>query len=242
MKITQATWEVRNIGLRTIEMEITEEDSWDDLKSAVENLDYQYLVVKIPPYRTDLMFNVNSVGLVFVELITKCHHSGSVPNLTAVQKRVLASLSCGEITSDNRIKLFAEISNGLFKTDRIALDPNLGLEKSANRYLKWIQDQLNAGATLYEITKQENLVGFFMLQKANAGSFVSNLAGLLEKYQKSGLGFTLNYLEIEVSKRLGSTSIYTSFSSNNRGALAIHMSLGYTLDTQHYVYVKHIEE
>ena len=143
------------------------------------------------------------------------------------------------MTQSNKEILFQEISNGLFKTDRVALDPLLGMEKSSQRYLGWISDELKAGALIYEVTKAEDLIGFFLIRQINPNTSHAILAGLLDKYQKSGLGFVLNFLEIEVSQKTGSSAVYSIFSSNNRGALAIHMSMGYKVDRQHYVYVKH---
>jgi hypothetical protein len=241
MKIIDAVWEKRNIDLDTLEIEVHESDTWEDLKSAIETLHYQYLVVKIPPMRTDLMFKANSLGLVFVELVTKVHFSGPLPELGSLQKRVISSLTCREMTLENRNSLFQEISLGLFKTDRVAIDPKLGVALSSSRYLGWIADELNSGAVIYEVTKDKDrdLIGFFLIRRLDSNSSDAILAGLLEKYQNSGLGFVLNYLEIEVSKKFGSILLYSTFSSNNRGATAVHMSMGYTIDRQHYVYVKH---
>jgi hypothetical protein len=239
MEIIEAVWEKRNIALSTFEIEVSENDSWDDLKESIQNLRFDYLVVKIPPSRTDLIFKTSDVGLIFVEQVTKAHYSGELPRLDSLQQRILNSLSCKEMTQSNKKILFQEISNGLFKTDRVALDPLLGIEKSSQRYLGWISDELKAGALIYEVTKTEDLIGFFLIRQVNANTSHAILAGLLDKYQKSGLGFVLNFLEIEISQKMGASAVYSIFSSNNRGALAIHMSMGYKVDRQHYIYVKH---
>ena len=241
MKILDAVWEKRNIDLDTLEIEVHESDTWADLKNAIETLHYEYLVVKIPPTRTDLMFRLNALGLVFVELVTKAHFSGAQPELGNLQKRIISSLQWQEITDENKKRLFEEISLGLFKTDRVAIDPLLGVNLSSNRYLGWIADELDSGAVIYEVTKNKELIGFFLMRRIDSNSSDAILAGLLEKYQNSGLGFVLNYLEIEVSKKNGSDSLYSTFSSNNRGATTIHMSMGYIVDRQHYVYVKHVQ-
>ena len=239
MKIVNAVWEKRNIDLDTLEIEVEESDTWEDLKSTIGILHYEYLVVKIPPTRTDLMFRVNNLGLVFVELITKAHFSGIQPELASLQNRMINSLEWGEITLKNKERLFMEISLGLFKTDRVAIDPSLGTAQSSSRYLGWIADELDSGAVIYEVTKNKELIGFFLMRKIDSHSSEAILAGLLEKYQNSGLGFVLNYFEIELSKKIGSTSLYSTFSIINRGATAVHMSMGYIVDHQHYVYVKH---
>ena len=36
MKVTDAIWEKRNIGLNTIEIEVSESDTWDELKKEIE--------------------------------------------------------------------------------------------------------------------------------------------------------------------------------------------------------------
>jgi hypothetical protein len=239
MKIIDAIWEERNLGLKTFEVIVSEEDSWKDLKDVIEKLSYEYLVIKIPPSRTDLMFKVSALGLVFVELVITAHFSGQNKELKNLEKRIIQSLCWSETTEENRNMLFEEISNGLFKTDRIAIDPNFGIKKSSQRYLGWIEDEIKLGSVLYQITKEGNLIGFFLLKKNGPDSSTAILAGLLEKYQRSGLGFVLNHFEIEASNQMGSSTVYSTFSANNRGALAIHMSMGYTVDRQLYVYVKH---
>jgi len=239
MKIIDAFWEKKNIGLDTREIEVTEDDSWEDLESAIKKLDCQYLVVKIPCSRNDLTFKVHELGLVFVELLTKAHFAGPQPVLSGIQERVFSSLTFGKMTSENTERLFKEISLGLFKSDRVAIDPLLGIDQSSKRYLGWITDELSSGAVMYEITKEKELIGFFLIRKENHNSSNAILAGLLDKYQKSGFGFVLNHLQIEISNKMGCTSVYSTFSSNNRGATAVHMSMGYTLDHQHYVYVMH---
>ena len=239
MKIINAVWEKRNIGLETIEIVVSESDSWNELKEVIVKEPYQYLVIKVPPSRTDLMFKASSLGLVFVELLTRAHFSGHPPALSSLEKRVINSLAWGEMTASNKERLFEEISLGLFKTDRVAVDPSLGIKQSSMRFLGWLNDELISGSDLYEITKGKELIGFFLIRKSGYESSEAILAGLCEKYQKSGLGFILNHLEIEASNRMGLTSVYSTFSSNNRGALAIHMSMGYRVDSQYYVYVKH---
>jgi hypothetical protein len=238
MKIIDAVWEKRNIGLDTREIEVSEDDSWVDLKDAIKKIDCEYLVVKIPCSRTDLTFKLNELDLVFVELLTKAHFAGPQPELTGIQRRVISSLTWGKITPENKETLFKEISLGMFKTDRVAIDPLIGIDRSSKRYLGWITDELNSGALMYEITKGIELVGFFLIRKEENSSNAI-LAGLLDKYQKSGFGFVLNHLQIEMSNKMGCKCIYSTFSSNNRGATAVHMSMGYTVDQQHYVYVNH---
>lgn len=239
VKVIDAIWEERNLGLKTFEVIVSEEDSWKNLKDTIEKLSYEYLVIKIPPSRTDLMFEVSALGLVFVEHVITAHFSGQNKELKNLEKRVIQSLCWSEITKENKSKLFEEISNGLFKTDRIAVDPNIGIKKSSQRYLGWIEDEIKLGSVMYQITKDSNLIGFFLMKKDEPDSCTAILAGLLEKYQKSGLGFVLNHFEIEASLQMGSSTVYSTFSANNRGALAIHMSMGYTVDRQIYVYVKH---
>jgi hypothetical protein len=239
MEIIEAVWEKRNIGLVTFEIQVSENDSWEELRETIENIQFDYLVVKIPPSKTDFIFKASDLGLIFVEQVTKAHYSGELPMLDSLQQRIIKSFSCKEITLSNKKILLQEISNGLFKTDRVAIDPFLGLEKSSQRYLGWISDELEAGAVIYEVTKEEDLVGFFLIRQTDPNTSHAILAGLLNKYQKSGLGFVLNFLEIKISKDNGANTVHSVFSSNNRGALAVHMSMGYKVDRQHYIYVKH---
>lgn len=239
MKVIEAKWEKRNLGVVAYEISVEESDTLIDLKTTLDKLVSEYTVVKIPTYRAELLFETNSLKLTFVEMVTKCHYTGQTPALNGIHKRIIESLTCQEMGPENQRKLFAEVENGLFKADRVAIDPDFGIAKSSARYAGWIKDELDLGATIYEITRESEFVGFFLLRKIDNRRSVSNLAGLVGKFQKSGMGYALNYFEIEKSSSIGADSVISTFSSNNRGASAIHMSMGYVLDSQNYVYIRH---
>jgi hypothetical protein len=56
MKIVNAIWERRNLGVRCIEVTLEATDAVPDVKSTLAGLDTQYLVIKVPAGRSDLMF------------------------------------------------------------------------------------------------------------------------------------------------------------------------------------------
>ena len=239
MKVIEAKWEKRNLGVLAYEISVEEEDTLIDIKTTLDRLVAEYTVVKIPTYRTELLFETNSLGLTFVEMVTKCHYTGRAPALNGIHGRLIESLSCQEISPANQMNLFVEVGNGLFKADRVAIDPDFGIAKSSARYVGWIKDEVDLGARIFEVTKGFEFVGFFLMRRIDLGRSISNLAGLIGKFQNSGMGYALNYFEIEKSSSMGANSVISTFSSNNRGASAIHMSMGYVLDSQNYVYIRH---
>jgi len=239
VKVIEAKWEKINLGVVAYEISVEESDTLIDLKTTLDKLVSEYTVVKIPTYRTELLFETNSLKLTFVEMVTKCHYTGQTPALNGIHKRIIESLTCQEISPENQRKLLVEVENGLFKADRVAIDPVFGIEKSSARYAGWIRDEVDLGATIYEVTKRSDFVGFFLLRKIDGLRCVSNLAGLIGKFQNSGIGYALNYFEIEMSSSIGASSVVSTYSSNNRGASTIHMSMGYVLDSQNYVYIRH---
>ena len=57
MKVIDAVWEKRNLKVDTVEVEIELDDSLDGITEVLETVErkYQYIVVKVPVRRADIM-------------------------------------------------------------------------------------------------------------------------------------------------------------------------------------------
>lgn len=240
MKIIKAEWEMRNLGVKTYEISLENEKDFKKLLIFENNNDYEYLVVKIPAHLMSYFLNIQDLGYKFIEMNTVCHYICSTPyTLTSIQKRLYRNISYKLMDRKDIDYLFDRISEGMFSTDRISLDPFFSKEQSSNRYIGWINDELDCGSNIYNIYYKENKVGFFGLSKIYKNECFAFLGGIYPEYQLLGIGTIMNYLEIDEAKAQGATRLKTSFSSNNRGAYAVHLSMNYVLEDNCYIFIKH---
>lgn len=239
MKITHAIWEQRNLGVNCYEVTVEASDTPDILKERALEFESEYTVVKVPTGMMDISFYLQSVGYTFMEVLTSCHHEAILPKLTPIQQRMIDSVSYDEMNNDDREQLFNEIRCGMFRDDRVSLDPYFTQEQANNRYIGWITDEIQHGSKLYKLLYKGETTGFFILRDQGNGVFFACIGGIYPNYQKFGFGLLMNYFEIYEGIKQNAKRIVTAFSTNNRGASAIHFSLGYTLDKQHYVFISH---
>lgn len=242
MKLVHAVWEQRNMGVDCWEVTIDKTDTLKVIKQLSEQEDLSkadYVVLKLPAELSFFMQDIQEEGWLFVETLTTCYHEAKMPALTRIQTKMYECVSY-DIMSQNDIKiLFSEIDKGIFKTDRIAMDRAFTDRQAYARYKGWIKEETDKGASLYKVMYKEKTVGFFGFKKIEKDIYFPYLGGLYEEAMDSGIGFTINCCEIAETIRRGGKRMLSAYSSNNRGASAIHLYLGYVLDEISYVYVKH---
>jgi hypothetical protein len=239
MKITHAIWEMRNLGVDAYEVEVEVNDTPETLKEKSHLFKSEYTVIKVPATMMDISFYLQSQGYLFIEALTSCYHTGQLPIISSLQKRMIDSISCLEMNSSGYEYMLSEIKGGMFQDDRISIDPNFTEEQSNKRYLGWVSDELDRKSHFYELTYKNNRAGFFILRNQEPGVCLASLGGIYPNYQKYGFGLSLNYYEIYEGIRQEVRKIETSFSSNNRGASSLHLSVGYILKEQYYVFIRH---
>ena len=142
-------------------------------------------------------------------------------------------------TEDDIVFLENELRNGLFETDRIYLDPFFTNDQASNRYINWIKYELSIGTNLYIIKYKDNKIGFFTLKEIGECVYYPLLAGLFNKYKKSGLGFSIIYCPIKETIKRNGKKISTNVSSNNQSAAKIHILLGFQIEKMCYTLIKH---
>lgn len=163
MKIVDAVWEQRNLGVTCYEITFDNRDSLDDIKARWDELtDRQYLVFKVPPKRADIVAYIQSRGFRFIEAAMT--FSCDLRNWTLDEK---FKPFCDQCTyapmNDADIEImFTEIKKGIFKTDRVYLDPYFTHEQAAQRYVNWAKDLIERGVTPYKVMYQGEPVGFFI--------------------------------------------------------------------------------
>lgn len=238
MIVTEAYWEKRNLGIDVTEIEVEPGDKTEVLDEYLSRDSSKYIVVKVSTRNSDFLFHMSKIGFVFVEVLNKCSYEGDIPKLSGTVGRLANLVKCSEMDMLDYQNMKSQVAQGMFHTDRIALDPFFGLEMSAKRYFGWIEDEGVAGAKLYSLSYKDKSVGFFTLLLKDTGVFC-NIGGIYPNFMGFGFGILLNYFEIVMGKSLGGNKIITAYSSNNLDAHNIHQTLGFSIKNQYYVYVRH---
>lgn len=242
MKIINAAWEKRNLGVTTQEIQVEQNDSLEDFKSAILSLDSQYNVVKIPAGKVEMMFYLQEQGFKFIEGFVHLTHSLHDIDLNPIQKRLDDTVSYEIMNQNDVAQLFSEIKNGLFYTDRIFLDSYFKNEQAQQRYINWISDELERGTELYKLVYKNESIGFFTFKQIADGIYYPFLAGVYKKWQSTGLGAVFCYKPIVEAKRRNAKQISTYVSTNNANTLRVHSSLGFATESISYVFVRHVGE
>ena len=239
MKIIDAIWEQRNLGVTCVEVAIEPTDTLDAIRQGLVEIAAQYVVVKLPAGRADAMFCVSQLGYTFVE--TSIHVTWKVvpTPLSGIQQRMADSTRHVLMDDADKQVLWSELRKGIHETDRVSVDPYFAKDRAAERYVGWIQDEIARGADVYKLTLKDQSIGYFTMKHLGDGIYYPFLGGMYESHRKSGLGVIVAYKPMcEVTAR-GGRSISTHISTNNESAVRMHVSLGFNFGQMTYVYIKH---
>lgn len=239
MKVVDAVWERRNLGVSCVEVAIETSDTAAGVKNGLARLATQYLVVKVPAGRSDVMFCLSEMGCSFIEANIHITRKIAHLELSGIQKRLAASVSYAPMQGGDMQVLWDELRNGMHDTDRIYLDSHFTKEQAANRYIGWIQDEVARGSDVYKLIYKDQSIGYFTMKSLGDGVYYPFLAGMYQSHRNSGLGFNIIYKPMcEIGAR-GGTSVSTHISTNNGRAVRLHVSMGFRFDEITYVYIKH---
>lgn len=242
MQIIDAFWEKQNLGVSCIEIVI---ESKDSLKSFLEVKpiidDKEYVVVKAPVARVDIYEQMAKLGFSYIE--SSFHFILNVKDavLSPLQQRMNKDVLYEEMNANDTEILYEELKNGLFETDRIALDSKFTQQQANVRYKNWITTELAKQTQLYKIVYKNNVIGFFTFKEIISGIYYPFLAGLYKDYKTSGLGFTTIRKPIEEVVRRNGKVISTYVSSNNLPIVRAHIQQGFILQDIKNIFVKHNE-
>lgn len=98
MKIVDAVWEKRNLGVETAEIVIEQNDSLEAVKNILNTMQAEYMVLKIPAGRTEVMFAAEEEKFHFVEGIIHVTHNLKNITLSAIQRRIDTAVSYEKMT------------------------------------------------------------------------------------------------------------------------------------------------
>ena len=160
MKVVDAYWEIRNLGVSTQEVEIGAKDLLDDIKRMINTLDAPYQVVKIPTTKVDVYSYLTQVGFTYVETMIRVSYDINHISCSGIVDRLSKQMSYEEMNDDDIMIMNSQIDAGMFKTDRIILDPHFNSKQAANRYKLWMRDELSRGSRLFVYKYKDQPVGF----------------------------------------------------------------------------------
>lgn len=241
MKIIDAFWEKRNLGVNCYEISFTKDDTLFKVKQEYEHLsEREYMVVKIPSYRYDIVQYFQKLGYYFIETaislenqLDKFEPDGK---FSQIQERCR-----WEIMDDlDKEELIKQIRNNIFHTDRVYVDSYFTKENAAKRYECWLGDIEETDGFIYKVMYMNKTVGFQSFQlKGEIGHGI--LAGVYEKFQRTGMGYCIVYSQLMQMKKLGAKKFITNISGSNPDILQLHLASGTKITQMEYVFVKHIK-
>ena len=238
MKVIDAFWEKRNLGVDTVEFIVEKNDSREEVSRIIRASEKDYNTVKLPGERSDLNSLMNELGYTYIETSFHLTHNLRVPVMNPIQKRMTDCVSYAKMDNDDIDYLFAEIAKGMFTTDRIALNPRFGIETANKRYINWIKDELQRGTELFKLVYKNDATGFFTFKETEKGVYYPFLAGMYEKYSKSGLGINIVLKPlIEAGERSG-RMCSTYVVSNNLNSLTANLEVGYKIQGVNNIFYK----
>ena len=248
MKIIDAFWEKRNLGVNTLEIEIEDSDtgiSKNDIKEQIANCidktKYQYYVLKFDTGNNDLYAIANELGFIFAELqFDFAIYKNKFINEDHSKITRFDLLEVNEYTDEEHYNMIiSKINEGIFNTDRISLDPRFGKNIANLRYANWVKDLIGKkDYSLYIATNDGNQVGF-SLNKYNGKECFGLLGGLFNEYQSSGWGVFLHYADLKKAFEKYDV-MRTSLSSNNIKVINLWQYFSAKLLKMKYVYTMHL--
>ena len=240
MKKIEQPWEKRNLGVKSVEYCFDVKDTIKDIpQDLLSQNDYDYVQCRVPAGKMDLVYKLQEKAFRFAETsidLSANLRQLQLPDIYLPFEKELEYVKVEELES-----VYGQICKGIFDTDRIYLDPFFRREQSGIRYANWCRQEVETGSTqVYVVKREEETMGFFALKEKSKNVSDSLLAGLYDKNNTMGWGFSVLYYPMLQAQREGKKRIETSVSSNNPDSLRMHLRLGYVIKNMKYVLIKHI--
>ena len=136
MVLTEAIWEKENIGSNVIEITVEKDDTPNNYNFTCVPSEYDYIVVKVPVYKTDFNWMLGSLGYTMIE--TQVKLSKDIKDIDLNDRflsRILPYVKYKIFNQESNINdILDRITPSMFITDRISLDPLYGPEVGCKRY------------------------------------------------------------------------------------------------------------
>ncbi len=249
MKIVDAVWEKRNLDCNVVEIALDNEDSKrnlnylkDEVHDCITSHKASYAVMKFDSKESFLLQLPALCGFSFIE--TQLMFQGELNSASIYANTVLRKKNVFRVdsksTEDDFDFIAGEIRKGLFKTDRIALDPFFGEEISNKRYANWLIDLKKSQNRLLSLVYMNNIPIGYELAKFVGDEVSAIHGGLLSEYQKMPIGM-MEMASLVVAYEPKFKTHFVSVSSNNLPVVKGWQFFGYKIMSIQNVFVKHID-
>ena len=243
MKIIRATWELDNLGINAFETRLDADDPLEAYRDAEQTMiadGAEYLVVKTPVNCPTFLFGLPKLGYTLVETVFHVAIRRSEYHIPAAIARFDRGLTVVERAADaDRARVYALIRAGVFKSDRVSIDPAFTLAQSGNRYANWLSQMLSQGGKLFEVLQGEKPIGFFVITRVDEQTVDPVLMGLYDEDNDRGMGALLHKKTLDTCFEQPCTRLTSTIVSNNAKVLRVYVNAGATIADTEYTYVKH---
>lgn len=243
MKIIRATWELDNLGVNAFETRLDADDPLEAYRDAEQTMiadGAEYLVVKTPVNCPAFLFGLPKLGYTLVETVFHVTIRRSEYHIPAAIARFDRGLTVVQRTAEaDRARVYALIRAGVFKSDRVSIDPGFTLAQSGNRYANWLSQMLSQGGQLFEVLQGEKPIGFFVITRVDEQTVDPVLMGLYDEENDRGMGALLHKKTLDTCFEQPCTRLTSTIVSNNAKVLRVYVNAGATIFDTEYTYVKH---
>ena len=248
MKIVEATWEMRNLGKKTIEITIEKDDVSPFIKNQllkniedqIQKYEAEYVVIKSSTRYSQLIFHLQEAGFTLVEnqISLKLIREDAIAAYEEY-KELFKGVDY-KIADKNDIDLIAdEIKKGIFVTDRIAIDPYFGVEIANKRYANWFQDVIDNGAVATLSYYQGRIFGFGVSKLIKSDRIQGIIGGIFLGSENKNLGSFSAFSGLKHFVERGWKREDTCVSSNNTDVLQLHLMFNKKITDIKNVFIKH---
>jgi hypothetical protein len=241
MKIVNAVWEMRNLGVICTEVTVEPRDREEVVLAQLSDLSSGYQVVKVPVARIGIMSALHRANFAFVESSISVEHGLNINHPEGLFARMVSASEYVSLGTKEIEHISLEIRSDMFKSDRVYLDPEFTREQAANRYVNWMMDEVSRGASIYELRVKNVGVGFFLFRDDVERIGYSALAGLYPSSKLPGFGNVLLHQVLVEAKKRKLHRLDSHVSGNNLAVVKNHIEQGFRISDMHYVYVRHVK-
>lgn len=241
MRIIDAKWEKRNLGVDCTEFEINSKENIYEVKSIIQMYQTEYQIAKVPVGNVEMQLMLQEQGFRFYETNLQLERKiSSAESLPRIYSRFEKDITFRDATDEEIENILEKVADGhMFTTDKVALDPCFSPELSGRRYSLWARDVLKSGAkTVVGLYKGK--VASFTIYEIKDRYYQAFIGGMLGGYRDKGLGFIPLYVTAKHISQAGGGMLRTGVSSNNPSILRLQLSFGAHIISMTNIFAKHL--
>lgn len=222
MKVIDAYWEKRNLGLKVCEIVFDKNETADPVKITDLENSFDYLVAKVPAESVSLVHLLENKGFRYLEnqqvIYFQTREFSNIDKTWETRFKDFHSKKVSDTKSLNEI--CDQIMKGLYIRGRISADPDIKEGISDLRIVNWLNDIYSKeNISVYYLSKNDTIIGYFVLDRLNNSHINIVQAGIFKNYQDRGYSFLLLFNILRTSFKEGKTGIFATISTNNNKTL-----------------------